>query len=259
MSHSAKSKVMFSCDVCDLEFCDPKVAVKHISEHHMQSSSSFPSLHSSLNSSASQEPQLIISNPDVLKTQFIMDGQRLLEMDEGVFIQMNNSTSIKAENISSQINSLPSAVAMQNPGLQALSEFNSNNIKYETIPITSSATTPLYQNKNSQSQKTKTVPIEPAPKTAWKSARKIEHVEISSVPIRGPSSFQQVQKLPNDEYMREEHLDDQNRNRQIMPQNAVVVESYSSNHASPLSFGEDVLDGDIIGMSKSDKVSIMLH
>ena len=54
-------------------------------------------------------------------------------------------------------------------------------------------------------------------------------------------------------------LDDQNRNRQIMPQNAVVVESYSSNHASPLSFGEDVLDGDIIGMSKSDKVSIMLH
>lgn len=216
-------------------------------------SSSFPSLRSSHSSGhASQEPQLIISNPDGLKTQFIMDGQRLLEMDEGVFIQMN-----KAENISSQISSLPSAIAMQSPALQALSEFNSNNIKYETIPITSSATTPLYQNKT---QKAKIVPIEPAPKTGWKNARmsKIEHVEISPVPIRGPSSFQQVQKLPNDEYMREEHLDDQNRNRQIMPQN-VVVESYSSNHASPLSFAEDVLDGDIIGISKSDKVNITLH
>jgi len=245
---------MFSCDVCDLEFCDPKVAVKHISEHHMQSSS-FPSLRSS-HSSANQEPQLIISNPDGLKTQFIMDGQRLLEMDEGVFIQMNNSTSIKAENISSQINSLPSAITMQNPALQALSEFNSNNIKYETIPITSSATTPLYQNKT---QKAKTVPIEPAPKTVWKNARmsKFEHVEISSVPIRGPSSFQQAQKMQNDEYMREEHLDDQNRNRQIMPQNAVVVESYSSNHTSPLSFADDVLDGDIIGLSKCDKVNFV--
>ena len=250
---------MFSCDVCDLEFCDPKLAVKHISENHIPS---MPNLGAS--STTNQEPQLIISNPDGVKTQFIMDGQRLLDMDgEGVFIQMANS-SIKEGNscqiIASNATSNSSPV-MQSQQLHGLSEFST--IKYETITITSSVSTPL--NYAKPIQKSKTVPIEAAPKAVpWKhrqseAARKIEHVEVASVPIRGAqSNFQQMRKQASDEYLREDHLEDQNRNRQLMAPvgNSVVVDAYSSNHTSPLSFPEDVLEADLMGMSKSDKVQL---
>lgn len=223
LTSKTKGHVMFSCDVCDMKFCDPKVAVKHISENHMNSMPQ-PSATSQL---GQQEPQLIMSNAEGVKTQFIMDGQRLLDLNgDEVFIQMDPSTSKQVGH-----------------GPVPISEPHYNTIRYETIPVTSTIV-PSSAGAGKFDKPGRT-------KVSWKRpetvSRKLEGIRVNTIRPNQPR-----RRITHEDFI--EEIDDAVQVRQALkiPQNAVVVGNYPP-EPSPMDdvhFPDDVLDAEMMSLSK---------